>query len=155
MAEGTLTQKIISGHLVSGKLDAGEEIKLKLDQVLLQDATGTMAWLEYEAIGVPRVKPFSVQYIDHNLLQADNKNMDDHLFLMTMTSKYGAQCSLPGNGISHHVHKERFTVPGKILIGADSHTPTSGGSGMIAIGVGGLDAAIGMATGEYTFTMPE
>src|SRR3989338_8305273 len=155
MAEGTLTQKIISGHLVSGKLDAGEEIAIKLDQVLLQDATGTMAWLEYEAIGVPRVKPFSVQYIDHNLLQADNKNMDDHLFLMTMTSKYGAQCSLPGNGISHHVHKERFTVPGQTLIGCDSHSCTSGGSGMLAFGVGGMEVAVGMATGEVTLQMPK
>jgi len=133
----TLAEKIIKKHLVSGKMQYGEQITIKLDQCLLQDATGTMAWLEFEALGVKKVKPESYQYIDHNLLQEDNKNMDDHLFLMSISSKYGANVSLPGNGISHHVHKERFSKPGQILIGCDSHTTTAGGSGMVAIGVGG------------------
>ena len=152
----SVSEKIIKSHLVKGKMIPEEEVTVKLDHCLLQDATGTMAWLEYEAIGVKKVKPkFCIQYIDHNLLQADSKNMDDHLFLMTIASKYGAYVSLPGNGISHHIHKERFTKPGQILIGSDSHTPTSGGSGMIAIGTGGLDVAVGMATGNYTFNMPK
>lgn len=152
----SVAEKIIEKHLVSGRMDPGEEITIKLDHCLMQDATGTMAWLEYEAIGVSKVKPeLCIQYIDHNLLQEDNKNMDDHLFLMTIASKYGAYISLPGNGISHHIHKERFTKPGYTMIGSDSHTPTSGGSGMLAIGVGGLDVAVGMSTGEYTFSMPE
>ena len=150
-----LAQKIIKKHLVSGKMQAGEEITVKLDHCLLQDATGTMVWLEYEAIGKKKVKPFCVQYIDHNLLQVDNKNMDDHLFLMTIASKYGASISLPGNGISHHVHKERFTKPGEFMIGSDSHTCTSGGSSMMAMGVGGMDVAVGMSNGLYTFTMPK
>jgi len=152
----TLAEKIIKNHLVEGLIETGQQIKIKLDQCLLQDATGTMVWLEYEAIGEKRVKPkFCMQYIDHNMLQVDNKNMDDHLFLMTIASKHGAYLSLPGNGISHHVHKERFTKPGQTMIGSDSHTCTSGGSGMIAIGVGGLDVAVGMATGNYTLTMPQ
>ena len=152
----TVSEKILKNHLVEGRMNTGEQISVKLDQCLMQDATGTIAWLEYEAIGVKKVKPsFCIQYIDHNLLQEDNKNMDDHLFLTTIASKYGAHVSLPGNGISHHVHKERFTKPGQIMIGSDSHTPTSGGSGMIAIGVGGLDVAVGMATENFTLTMPE
>lgn len=151
----TLAEKIIKKHLVSGKMQYGEQITIKLDQCLLQDATGTMAWLEFEALGVKKVKPESYQYIDHNLLQEDNKNMDDHLFLMSISSKYGANVSLPGNGISHHVHKERFSKPGQILIGCDSHTTTAGGSGMVAIGVGGMDVAVGMALGTYTLTMPQ
>lgn len=148
-------QKIIKQHLVEGSLEPGMPVTINLDQCLLQDATGTMAWLELEAIGTRKVKPFCMQYIDHNLLQEDNKNMDDHLFLMTIAAKYGAHVSLPGNGISHHVHKERFTRPGQTLIGCDSHTPTSGGSGMLAIGVGGMEVAVGMATGEFTLTMPK
>lgn len=152
----TLSEKIIKKHLVNGKMDPGEEITINLDQVLMQDATGTMAWQGFEQMDVRRVKPsLCTQYIDHNLLQEDNKNMDDHLFLMTVASKFGAQCSLPGNGISHHVHKERFTRPGQTLIGSDSHTPTSGGSAMLAIGVGGLEVATGMASGEFSFTMPK
>ena len=152
----TIAEKLIKTHLVKGKMDPGEEITIKLDQCLLQDATGTAAWLEFQAIGVKKVKPeFCIQYIDHNLLQVDYKNMDDHLFLMTVASKYGAHLSLQGNGISHHVHKERFTKPGQTMVGCDSHTSTSGGSGMLAIGVGGLDVAVGMATGNFTFTMPE
>jgi len=151
----TISENIIKRHLVDGKMEVGEEINVKLDHCLLQDATGTMAWLEFEGLGVKKVKPFCVQYIDHNLLQEDHKNMDDHLFLMTVTSKYGAYVSLPGNGISHHIHKERFTKPGGFLIGCDSHTPTSGGAGMMALGVGGMDVAVGMATGNFTFKMPE
>lgn len=137
-------------------MNTGEEITISLDQVLLQDATGTTAWMEFDEIGIPRVKPkFCIQYIDHNMLQTDFKNMDDHLFLMTIASKYGAWVSLPGNGISHHVHKERFTKPGESMIGCDSHTSTAGGSGMLSIGVGGLDVAVGMATGNFTFSMPK
>ena len=152
----SIAEKIIKNHLINGKIATGEEITIKLDQCLLQDATGTLAWFEYEAIGIPKVKPkFCMQYIDHNLLQEDNKNMDDHLFLLTICSKYGSYVSLPGNGISHHIHKERFTKPGQTLIGCDSHTSTSGGSSMLAIGVGGLDVAVGMSTGNFTFTMPE
>lgn len=152
----TLSEKIIKAHLVKGEMVAGNEITIKLDQCLLQDATGTIAWLQFEAMGAKKVKPsLVVQYIDHNLLQTDNKNMDDHLFLMTIASKFGALLSLPGNGISHHVHKERFTKPGQTLIGSDSHTPTAGGSGMLAIGTGGLDVAVGMATGEYILKMPK
>jgi len=151
----TLTEKIIKKHLVDGIMEPGKQITITLDQCLLQDATGTMVWLEYEAIGAKKVKPKCTQYIDHNLLQVDHKNMDDHLFLMTIASKHGAYVSLPGNGISHHVHKERFTIPGQTMIGCDSHTCTSGGTGMIAIGVGGLDVAVGMATGEFTLTMPK
>ena len=156
MAGKTLSEKLIEKHLVEGKMAAGEEITISLDQALLQDATGTTAWMEYDEIGISRVKPkFCIQYIDHNMLQTDYKNMDDHLFLMTIASKYGASVSLPGNGISHHVHKERFTKPGESMIGCDSHTSTAGGSGMLAIGVGGLDVAVGMATGKFTLAMPK
>lgn len=156
MAQKTLSEKLIESHLIEGKMIAGEEITINLDNCLLQDATGTAAWLEFEAIGVPKVKPaFCIQYIDHNLLQVDYKNMDDHLFLMTVASKHGAFVSMPSNGISHHVHKERFTKPGQTMIGCDSHTSTSGAAGMLAIGVGGLDVAVGMATQKFTFEMPK
>lgn len=151
----TLAEKIFKAHLVEGKIASGNQITITVDQVLLQDATGTIAWLEFEALGMQKVKPNVVQYVDHNLLQTDNKNMDDHLFLRDMCSKFGAIYSMPGNGISHHLHVERFVVPGKVMIGADSHTPTSGGAGMIAIGVGGLDAAIAMANGKFTLEMPK
>jgi len=151
----SISEKIIKEHLLEGSMEPGEQVTIKLDQCLLQDATGTMAWLEYEAIGVAKVKTKVTQYIDHNMLQEDNKNMDDHLFLMSIASKHGAKLSLPGNGISHHVHKERFTIPGETLIGSDSHTPTAAGSGMLAIGVGGMEVASGMATGSFTFAMPE
>jgi len=150
----TISEKIIKKHLLEGSMDPGEQITVKLDQCLLQDATGTLAWLEYHVLKVPKVKPFVMQYVDHNMIQADHKNMDDHLFLKSITSKFGAHFSMPGNGISHHIHKERFTKPGQIMIGSDSHTPTSGGSGMIAIGTGGMDVAVGMATGKFTFKMP-
>ncbi len=152
----TLAEKIIKEHLVGGEMTPGGQVTVRVDHVLLQDATGTMVWLEFEALGATKVKPEKVvQYVDHNLLQADNKNMDDHLFLRDMCSKFGAVYSMPGNGISHHLHVERFTAPGKLMVGSDSHTPTSGGCAMIAIGVGGLDAAIAMAKGEFTFRMPK
>ncbi|MCS7150488.1 MAG: aconitate hydratase [Caldimicrobium sp.] len=151
-----LTQKIISAHLVSGKMTPGEEIALKIDQTLTQDATGTMAYLEFEAIGIDRVKTeLSVSYVDHNLLQTDFKNADDHLFLQTVAMRYGIWFSKPGNGICHQVHLERFAKPGKTLIGSDSHTPTAGGCAMLAIGAGGLDVAMAMAGKPFYLRMPK
>ncbi|MEE8483035.1 MAG: aconitase family protein, partial [Nitrospinota bacterium] len=137
-----LTQKIIRSHLVDGTLDAGTPITMKIDQTLTQDATGTMAYLQFEAMGVPRVKTkLSVSYVDHNTLQTDFRNADDHIYLQTVAAKYGIYFSRPGNGICHQVHLERFGVPGQTLLGSDSHTPTQGGLGMISIGAGGLDVA--------------
>ncbi len=151
-----LTEKILEAHLVSGKLKPGEEIAIKIDQTLTQDATGTMAYLEFEAIGLPRVKTeLSVSYVDHNILQTDFRNADDHKFLQSVAAKYGIWFSKPGNGICHQVHLERFAVPGKTLIGSDSHTPTAGGCGMIAIGAGGLDVALAMAGKPFYLRMPE
>src|SRR6185369_9052299 len=141
-----LATKIMASHLVEGELIPGREIALKIDQTLLQDATGTMAMLEFIATGVDRVKvELAAQYIDHNLLQTDNKNADDHAFLASCAQKYGIHLSKPGNGVSHQVHLERFGVPGTTLLGADSHTPTAAGLGMLAIGAGGLDVALAMA----------
>ncbi len=152
----TLTEKILEAHLVSGQLKAGEEIAIKIDQTLTQDATGTMAYLEFEAIGIPRVKTeLSVSYVDHNILQTDFRNADDHRFLQSVAAKYGIWFSKPGNGICHQVHLERFAIPGKTLIGSDSHTPTAGGCGMIAIGAGGLDVALAMAGKPFYLRMPE
>ncbi len=151
-----LVRKIIDAHLTEGKPVLGEEIGLKVDQTLLQDTTGTMAFLEFEAIGLPRVRTkVSVSYVDHNLIQTGFENMDDHLFLQTMAAKYGVYFSKPGNGICHQVHLERFSASGEILLGADSHTPTSGGMGMLAIGVGGLDVAIAMGGGPFYLRMPK
>ena len=151
-----LTQKIIEAHLVSGKMIPGEEIAIKIDQTLTQDATGTMCYLEFEAIGIDRVKTeLSVSYVDHNLLQTDFKNADDHLFLQTVAMRYGIWFSKPGNGICHQVHLERFAIPGKTLIGSDSHTPTAGGCGMLAIGAGGLDVAMAMAGKPFYLRMPK
>lgn len=151
----TVVEKIIKSHLVSGKLIKGTEIGLKIDQTLTQDSTGTMAYLQFEAIGVNRVKTKkSVAYIDHNMLQAGPENADDHLYIQTVAKKYGIYFSKPGNGICHQVHLERFGLPGETLLGSDSHTPTGGGIGMLAIGAGGLDVAIAMAGGEYFITMP-
>ncbi|BAU22427.1 aconitate hydratase [Caldimicrobium thiodismutans] len=151
-----LTQKIISAHLVAGKMNPGEEIAIRIDQTLTQDATGTMSYLEFEAIGIDRVKTeLSVSYVDHNLLQTDFKNADDHLFLQTIAMRYGIWFSKPGNGICHQVHLERFAVPGKTLIGSDSHTPTAGGCGMLAIGAGGLDVAMAMAGKPFFLRMPK
>lgn len=152
----TMTQKIIKEHLVSGRPEPGEVVSIKVDQVLMQDATGTMAMLEFEAMGVPRVKvPLAVVYVDHNMLQIDNLNADDHVFLRTAAAKYGIYYSRPGNGICHQVHLERFAAPGQVLLGSDSHTPTAGGMGMLAIGVGGLEVAAAMAGEPYEFKVPE
>lgn len=152
----TLAQKILQNHLVSGKLSAGEEIALKIDQTLTQDATGTMAYLEFEAMGVPRVKTErSVAYIDHNTLQTGFENADDHRYIQSVAKKHGIYFSRPGNGICHQVHLERFGIPGKTLIGSDSHTPTGGGLGMLAMGAGGLDVAVAMGGGAYSITMPK
>jgi len=151
----TIAQKIISEHLVSGKMISGEEIIINIDQTLTQDATGTMAYLEFEALGVDRVKTKkSVAYIDHNTLQPGPENADDHLYIQTIAKKYGIFFSKPGNGICHQVHLERFAIPGQTLLGSDSHTPTAGGMGMLAIGAGGLDVAVAMASGEYCIIMP-
>ncbi len=151
-----VTQKIISSHLVSGEMKPGSEIALKIDQTLTQDATGTMAYLQFEAMGVPRVKTkLSVSYVDHNTLQTGFENADDHRFLQTIAAKYGIYFSRPGNGICHQIHLERFGVPGETLLGSDSHTPTGGGLGMIAIGAGGLDVAVAMAGGPFYLTMPK
>ena len=152
----TVSEKIIENHLVSGKLETGSEIALRIDHTLTQDATGTMAFLEFMAVGVPRVKTdVSVSYVDHNLLQADFKNADDHRFLRSAAAKYGVIFSRPGNGVSHQVHLERFSVPGKTLLGSDSHTPTNAGSSMLAIGAGGLDVAMAMAGKPFYLRMPK
>ena len=152
----TLAQKIIAEHLVSGQMNVGEDIGLRIDQTLTQDATGTMAYLEFEAMGVPRVKTErSVAYIDHNTLQSGFENADDHRFIQSVAKKHGIYFSRPGNGICHQVHLERFGIPGKTLIGSDSHTPTGGGIGMLAFGAGGLDVAVAMGGGEYHINMPK
>ena len=152
----TLTEKILKAHLVDGEFVKGNEIGIRIDQTLTQDATGTMAYLEYEAMGVPRVKTEkSVAYIDHNTLQSGFENADDHRFIGSVCKKHGIYFSRPGNGICHQVHLERFGIPGKTLIGSDSHTPTGGGIGMIAIGAGGLDVAVAMGGGAYYITYPK
>ncbi|MBQ3319477.1 MAG: aconitate hydratase, partial [Spirochaetia bacterium] len=151
-----LTYKIIEKHLVSGEMKAGKEISIKIDQTLTQDATGTMVYLQFEAIGLKRVQTeLSVSYVDHNTIQTDFKNPDDHLFLQSFAKKYGLYFSRPGNGICHQVHLERFGLPGKTLLGSDSHTPTGGGLGMLAIGAGGLDIACAMAGAPFTLAMPK
>ncbi|NLO36713.1 MAG: aconitate hydratase [Clostridiaceae bacterium] len=151
----TLAQKIIARHLLSGRMDAGQEIAIRIDQTLTQDSTGTMAYLQFEAIGLPRVKTeLSVAYIDHNMLQTGFENADDHRYIQTVARKYGIRFSKPGNGVCHQVHIERFGMPGKTLLGSDSHTPTCGGIGMLAIGAGGLDVAVAMGGGPYWLTMP-
>ncbi|WP_027717881.1 aconitate hydratase [Desulfovirgula thermocuniculi] len=151
-----ITQKILASHLVSGSLEPGKEIAIRIDQTLTQDATGTMAYLQFEAMNVPRVKTeLSVSYVDHNTLQTGFENADDHRFLQGMAAKYGVYFSRPGNGICHQVHLERFGVPGKTLLGSDSHTPTAGGLGMLAIGAGGLDVAVAMAGGPFYMAMPK
>lgn len=152
----TIAQKIIKEHLISGTMTPGSEIALRIDQTLTQDATGTMAYLEFETMGIPRVRTeLSVAYIDHNTLQSGFENADDHRFIQSMAKKYGLYFSRPGNGICHQVHLERFGKPGKTLIGSDSHTPTGGGIGMLAMGAGGLDVAVAMGGGAYYITMPK
>ena len=151
----TLAEKIIEAHLVSGDMVSGEDIGLRIDQTLTQDATGTMAYLEFESMGIPRVRTErSVAYVDHNTLQSGFENADDHRYLASVAAKYGIWYSRPGNGICHQVHYERFGIPGKTLIGSDSHTPTGGGLGMLAIGAGGMDVAVAMAGGAYHIPMP-
>ncbi|GFE57605.1 aconitate hydratase [Geobacter sp. AOG1] len=155
MSSKNLATKILEAHLVKGELVPGTEIAIRVDHTLLQDATGTMAMLEFIAMGVPRVKvELAAQYIDHNLLQTDNKNADDHVFLMTAAQKFGIHLSKPGNGVSHQVHLERFGVPGKVMLGADSHTPTAAGLSMLAIGAGGLDVALAMAGHPFSLPCP-
>ena len=152
----TIVEKIIKNHLVSGEMIKGQEIGLRIDQTLTQDATGTMAYLQFEAMGCERVKTeLSVAYIDHNTLQAGFENADDHRYIQTVTKKHGIRFSRPGNGICHQVHLERFGIPGKTLIGSDSHTPTAGGIGMLGMGAGGLDVAVAMGGGTYYITMPK
>ena len=151
----TIAQKIIKAHLVSGEMTPGAEIGLRIDQTLTQDATGTMAYLALEAMDVPRVRTeLSVAYIDHNTLQCGFENADDHRFIQTVARKYGVRFSRPGNGICHQVHLERYGKPGKTLIGSDSHTPTGGALGMLAMGAGGMDVAVAMAGGAYYINMP-
>ncbi len=152
----TVAQKLIQSHLVSGEMTVGSEVGLRIDQTLTQDATGTMAYLEFEAMGVERVRTeLSVAYIDHNTLQTGFENADDHRFIQSVAKKRGIRFSRPGNGICHQVHLERFGKPGKTLIGSDSHTPTGGGIGMLAMGAGGLDVAVAMGGGTYYITMPK
>ena len=152
----TIAEKIIKNHLVTGEMVKGTDIGIRIDQTLTQDATGTMAYLEFETMGIDRVRTErSVAYIDHNTLQTGFENADDHRFIQTVCKKHGIWFSRPGNGICHQVHLERFGIPGKTLIGSDSHTPTGGGIGMLAIGAGGLDVAVAMGGGEYYITMPK
>ena len=151
-----IVEKIIAAHLVGGSMVPGEEAALRIDQTLTQDATGTMAYLEFESMGLDRVKTErSVAYIDHNTLQSGFENADDHRYIQSVAKKHGIWFSRPGNGICHQVHLERFGVPGKTLIGSDSHTPTAGGLGMLAFGAGGLDVAVAMGGGAYYITMPK
>jgi aconitate hydratase len=151
-----IVEKIVDAHRVYGELRTASPVGVKVDQVYTQDATGTMAWLQFEAIGIERVKvPLAVSYVDHNMIQSDYMNPDDHMFLQTVAAKYGAYFSRPGNGICHQVHLEQFALPGKIALGTDSHTPTGGGMAMLAIGVGGLDAATVMAGSPFELTMPQ
>ncbi|MEF9880193.1 MAG: aconitase family protein, partial [Clostridia bacterium] len=150
-----VTQKILAAHLVSGELKPGGEISIRIDQTLTQDSTGTMAYLQFEAMGIPRVKTErSMAYIDHNTLQTGFENADDHKYIATVAKKHGVYLSKPGNGICHQVQLERIGVPGKTLLGSDSHTPTGGGLGMLAIGAGGLDVAVAMGGGAYFLSCP-
>ncbi len=152
----TIVEQVMEAHLVSGELVPGTEVALKIDHTLTQDATGTLAYLEFEAMGVDRARPeVAVSYVDHNLLQADFRNADDHRFLRTIAARYGLYFSPPGTGISHQVHLERFSAPGKTLLGSDSHTPTAGGAGMLAFGAGGLDVALALAGQPFYLVMPE
>src|SRR5574341_1095712 len=156
MKKKNLTQKILEAHLVEGELVPGRDIAIRIDHTLLQAATGTLALLEFESLGLDRVKvELAAQYVDHNLLQTDNKNADDHRFLQTAAARYGVHFSKPGNGVSHQVHMERFGVPGKTLLGADSHTPGAAGVSMLGIGAGGLDVALAMAGYSYHLPCPK
>ena len=155
MAKGTVTQKILDRHIINGTPAAGKVVSIKIDQTLTQDATGTMAYLELEAMHVPRVATeLSVSYVDHNMMQNGPENRNDHLYLQSIAKSKGVAFSPPGNGICHQVHLERFGIPGKTLLGSDSHTPTGGGIGMIAIGAGGLDVALAMAGKPFRLAYP-
>jgi aconitate hydratase len=150
-----LTQKILEAHLVEGRLIPGEEIAIKIDQTLLQDATGTVAMMEFEALGIDSVRvELAAQYVDHNIIQKDSKNADDHKYLQTACARYGIRFSPPGNGICHQVHMERFGVPGETILGSDSHTPGAAGVSMLGIGAGGLDVAMAMAGRPYYLPCP-
>ena len=150
-----IVQKILDSHIVEGNPVPGQQVGIRIDQTLTQDATGTMAYLQFEALGFDKVKTdLSVSYVDHNTIQDGFENADDHKYLETVAAKYGIKFSKPGNGICHQVHLERFGVPGKTLLGSDSHTPTGGGIGMIAIGAGGLDVAVAMGGGPFFITYP-
>ena len=152
----TLVEQVMEAHRVSGDLVPGAEVALKIDHTLTQDATGTLTYLEFEAMGVDRAQPeVAVSYVDHNLLQADFRNADDHRYLQSIAARYGLHFSPAGNGICHQVHLERFSVPGKTLIGSDSHTPTAGGAGMLAFGAGGLDVALALAGQPFYVVMSE
>lgn len=152
----TMTCRILKEHLVSGKLQTGNEIGIRIDQTLTQDATGTMAYLQLETLGIERIKTgLSVSYIDHNTIQGSFENADDHRYLQSVAARYGVYFSRPGNGICHQIHLERFGIPGKTLLGSDSHTPTGGGLGMLAIGAGGLDVAVAMAGGAFYLAVPQ
>src|SRR5437764_14182352 len=151
----SLTRKLIEAHLVSGKAVTGEEIGVRADQILLTDTNGIQSWLQFEAMGFPRVvPPRVVTYIDHQVFQFDSRNSDDHRYMQTASRKYGAVFSKPGNGSGHQVHMETFSIPGQTLLGTDSHTPLCGAAGMLAIGAGGLDVAVAMGGGPYFLTMP-
>src|ERR687885_946465 len=151
-----LTRRLLARHLAAGDLVAGEEIDLAVDQVLIEDATGSMTALQFEALGVERVAvPLAVMYVDHNVLQIDDKNMDEHRFLQSFSARYGIRYSRPGNGISHYVHLERFARPGKLLVGADSHSTMAGAAGMFAVGAGGLDVAAAMAGYGFSLGGPQ
>lgn len=153
--KGTITYKILKDHLISGELRSGNEITVRIDQTLTQDSTGTMVYLQLEAMDVDRIKTeLSVAYIDHNTLQAGFENADDHAFIESVAKRHGVLFSKPGNGICHQLHLENYGIPGKTLLGSDSHTPTGGGLGMMAIGAGGLDVAVAMAQGSYTLSVP-
>ncbi len=152
----TVAEQILSAHLVEGKLEEGAEIGLKIDQTLTQDATGTMVYLEFESLGIPTVKPeVAVSYVDHNIIQTDSRNADDHRFLQSCAAKFGIVFSPPGNGVSHHVHRQRFGVPGQTLLGSDSHTTTGGCLGMLAMGAGGVEIALAMAGHPYYVETPK
>jgi aconitate hydratase len=151
-----VTQKLMESHLISGQMKTGHEISLRIDQTLSQDATGTLVMLEFEAMKIPRVRTeLSAQYVDHNLLQMDYKNPDDHLFLRSACKKFGVWYSGPGNGVSHPVHMEHFGIPGKTLLGSDSHTCSAGSLGMLAVGAGGLEVAMAMAGEPFFVRMPQ
>ncbi|MHC4434118.1 MAG: aconitase family protein, partial [Planctomycetota bacterium] len=152
----TIAEQILSAHLVEGKLEEGSEIGLKIDQTLTQDATGTMVYLEFESLGIPTVIPeVAISYVDHNIIQTDSRNADDHRFLQSCAARFGIVFSPPGNGVSHHVHRQRFGIPGQTLLGSDSHTTTGGCLGMLAMGAGGVEIAMAMAGHPYYIETPK